>query len=443
MPLRLALPKGRLQPRVAAWLHGWGITGYGENSRSYRPTCSVPGLQLKVFQERDIPVQVAVGNYDLGICGRDWVEELLARYPQSPLLRVQDLGFGRGQLFLAAARNSPWDSLQALARSPATLRLASQYPNLTEALALRVRLRRFQVFPLWGAAEVYPPESADLVLVAAASREELVAQGLVPLEALQPTTACLIAHRPSWEGGNLAGALEALPAPPAEPQSEPPSQGKPPSFAPYPASWVRLALPDGHLQPPTREFLPRAGLPDYVPGERRFSWEGVGVKVVRPQDMPLQVANGNFDLAITGEDWLRDHLVCFPGSPVQQYACLGFARVKIVAVTGPDGTEPLAGRQSLRVASEYVNLADRYMQEKHLRYRVIPTWGASEAFLPEDADLLIENMETGQTLASHGLQVVEVLFQSSACLIGHKEPAPERREPIAHLVEIFRRGIRS
>jgi len=54
-------------------------------------------------------------------------------------------------------------------------------------------------------------------------------------------------------------------------------------------------------------------------------------------------------------------------------------------------------------------------------YRVIPTWGATEAFLPDDADLLIENTETGATLKRHNLKIIETLFESTACLIAsHK-----------------------
>ena len=48
--------------------------------------------------------------------------------------------------------------------------------------------------------------------------------------------------------------------------------------------------------------------------------------------MPLQVANGNFDLAITGRDWLRDHHFRFPSSPVEELLQLGFGKVRIVAV---------------------------------------------------------------------------------------------------------------
>ncbi|GAG98105.1 unnamed protein product, partial [marine sediment metagenome] len=73
---------------------------------------------------------------------------------------------------------------------------------------------------------------------------------------------------------------------------------------------VRLALPDGHQQLPALQLLNKAGIQidDYpsAVGNRRPTTNLVGVviKVIRPQDMPLQVANGNFDLAITGRDWL-------------------------------------------------------------------------------------------------------------------------------------------
>ncbi len=52
---------------------------------------------------------------------------------------------------------------------------------------------------------------------------------------------------------------------------------------------------------------------------------------------------------------------------------------------------------------------------------MIPTWGASEAFLPEDADVLIENTETGGTLARHNLKIIDTLFESTACLVGNAD----------------------
>ncbi|MFQ5827489.1 MAG: hypothetical protein ACE5IA_09065, partial [Dehalococcoidia bacterium] len=97
----------------------------------------------------------------------------------------------------------------------------------------------------------------------------------------------------------------------------------------------------------------------------------------------------------------------------------------------------------LRVASEYVNIADKYARDNHLGpYRIIPTWGASEAFLPEDADLLIENTETGQTLSQHNLKIIDTLFESTACVIGHREGplSPARAERVASIVQTLRKA---
>jgi ATP phosphoribosyltransferase len=92
----------------------------------------------------------------------------------------------------------------------------------------------------------------------------------------------------------------------------------------------------------------------------------------------------------------------------------------------------------IRVASEYVNIADRYAHDNHLEhYKVIPTWGASEAFLPEDADLLIENTETGETLKRHNLKIIDTIMGSSACLIGNRNTLsqPSKKARIERIIE--------
>ena len=92
--------------------------------------------------------------------------------------------------------------------------------------------------------------------------------------------------------------------------------------------------------------------------------------------------------------------------------------------SNPAGLKRLIAEQTVpfRVASEYVNIADKYARDNHLGlYRVIPTWGATEAFLPEDADMLIENTETGRTIARHGLKIIDTLFESTGCVVGNTE----------------------
>ncbi|MFH1638769.1 MAG: ATP phosphoribosyltransferase [Chloroflexota bacterium] len=469
MNVKMALPKGHLLGGTVGLLEraAWGLTDYYEGMRVYRLSSGrFPHLFAKVFHEEDIPVQVAIGNYDLGITSLDWIEELLTKYPDSALVKVKDLGYGDGALYAATSREVGITSLGDLSQRHDTVRIASEYPNLAEHLAASLRLRRFRIYPLWGAPEAYPPEHAELVLLSGKSEEEILQSGLLPLGKIIEGRAVLIANRNSWETGDMgemiASICDHLAPDAGEKEMKPAS---PPVFAAG-RSWgkvpdhvVRLALPDGHQQVHVRRILDAAGvkISDY-PGEawhRRpvSSLEGVMIKVIRPQDMLVQVANGNFDLAITGRDWLFDHLYQFPGSPVKELLDLKYGRVRLVAVVHND--LPVAdidglrqdyrGRQQkIRVASEYVNIADRYARDNRLgMYRIIPTWGATEAFLPEDADLLIENTETGKTIARNNLKIIDTLFESTACLIGNTGEItnPVKREKIDTIVAMLVRAM--
>jgi len=464
--VRIALPKGRLLDETAGLLRraGWGLSGYTATERLYRlESRRFPGLAAKVFHEKDIPVQVAIGNYDLGICGLDWVEELLAKYPGSALVKLRDLGCGFGQLYMAASCARGSNATRELRSKPGVVRIVSEDPNLAEVFALNLRLRRFSVVPLWGAAQVYPPESADLVLIAGKSRGELDGFGLVPVSNVLNFSAFLIANSRSLETKDMSEILDSIEREivvgrVAEVEAVSVATADRP-YVMVADDTVRLALPDGHQQAPTAALLDRAGIrvDDYPSaGENRrpaCNLPGVSIKVIRPQDMPLQVANGNFDLAITGRDWLTEHLCQFPSSPVTDLLDLGFGGVRIVAVVSKevavDGVESLrrysAERSlSLRVASEYFNIADKYARDNHLgMYRVIPTWGATEAFLPEDADLLIENTQTGRTLARHGLKIIDTLFESTACLIGQRgvKYSAKKQEMIDSIIESLRGAV--
>ena len=463
MSLKIALPKGRLLAQTADLLQraGWGLGDYQEKARSYRlESQRFPALLVKVFQERDIPIQVAVGNYDLGICGLDWVEELMVKYPSSALVKINDLGYGKGALY-AAARS------KAMAAKAGVIRIASEYPNLAESFAENLRLRRFAIYPLWGAAEAYPPESADLVLLPGKTDKKILSYGLVPVGKVVNIRAFLIANSNSLKSKDMAEVLASITdsLPTVEERSYPVEviemQGitGPNITEVVDNDVVSLALPDGHQQLHVRRILDWAGIQveDYpsATGNRRpaSSLEGVFIKVIRPQDMPLQVANGNFDLAITGRDWLTEHKYQFPSSPVAELLDLKYGKVRIVAVVSKDvpaedidGLGKIYSQSELpcRVASEYINIADNYARENRLgRYRVIPTWGASEAFLPEDADLLVENTETGGTIVRHNLKIIDTLFESTACLIGSTAGISSlvKRKRIEYIIKTLKKAV--
>jgi len=459
------LPKGKLLARTAGFLNaiGLGFDDYNAGTRIYRMRSqSVPGLLAKMLNERDIPVQVAVGNYDFGICSSDWLQELQARYPASRVFKVADLGYDSAGIYLACSASADI-SAEEMAGGATAWRIVTEYPALAEAAACKMRLKRFRIFPCWGSAEAYPPENADFSVLRASDEDALRSLNLKPVSKLCDSNACIIASRDSLQAGDFSGLLKRF-ASAADIKDKPWRKPDKPAaiidngLTPgAPRGNVWLALADGHQQVHTSAFLEKAGIrmEGYSRDDmRRRPACGIGwlsIKVIRPQDMPQQVANGNFDLAITGRDWLLDHLCQFPSSPVAELADLGFGWVRIVAVVSEEmpadsigGIRELISRGRmvpLRIATEYVNIADKYLRDRHIaRYRVIPTWGATEVYLPEDADMLIENTETGQTLARHRLKIIDTLFESTACLIGNKSSlaAKGKKAKIEGLIKLFR-----
>ncbi len=465
---RLALPKGKLLARTSLFLNsiGLGFDNYTSGTRIYRMRSqAMPGLTAKMLNERDIPVQVAVGNYDFGICSSDWLQELLTRYPASRVLKIADLGYDISDIYMACATSSDI-SPQAMAGGAAAWRIVTEYPALAEAAAYKMRLKRYRIFPCWGSTEAYPPENADFSVLRVKNEDALRSLNLKPIRRICGSNACIIANCSSLQSSDCSGLLKRFAA--SASLKNKPWQAPEKAVSAVNNNLagsartgdVWLALADGHQQVHTEAFMQKTGLrlEGYSKSDLRrrpscdIDW--LNIKVIRPQDMPQQVANGNFDLAITGRDWLLDHLYQFPSSPVAELVNLGFGWVRIVAVVSQDIPADSIGSLRelvaagkmvpLRIATEYINIADKYLRDKHIaRYRVIPTWGATEVYLPEDADMLIENTETGQTLARHKLKIIDTLFESTACLIGNRRSLEERgkKDKINDLIRLFREAV--
>jgi len=436
---------------------GVHVEGYGEGSRQLRslPVPSHDDVRVRVFRERDIPMQVALGNYDLGIASFAWLAELSVRFPQQPIVPIAGLGIGTTSL--VAAGHESLSSLDNLSRL-AVVRIASDTPNIAEAFARASRLRRYRVQSVHGAAEAYPPEDADLVIIA--TREEAILRDhrLLPLFKVLESSAWLFANSESLASKKLHPIIGPLtadngssPAPhlamPA-PLTNRPTNGSRPA-----RDSIRLAMPDGHQQPHVFKALQDAGLSFNGYEEKTFvrrpesGIEGLDVKVIRPQDMPQLVALGEFDLAITGRDLMHEHLFEFPSSPVVELIDLQRAQYNLSAVV--DGELPadniedavalwrVQGKKLLTVAAEFPATADHYARSRHFwRYQVVPIAGASEGFVPEDADILIEGTETGTTIAANNLKVIDTLYRSTTCVIGRSDTqlAGRHREVYDHLL---------
>ena len=94
------------------------------------------------------------------------------------------------------------------------------------------------------------------------------------------------------------------------------------------------------------------------------------------------------------------------------------------------------GKKALVIAAEFPATADHYARSRHFwRYQVMPIAGASEGFVPEDADMLIEGTETGRTIAENNLKILDNIYRSTTCLIARRDAALEgrRREVYEHV----------
>lgn len=241
---------------------------------------------------------------------------------------------------------------------------------------------------------------------------------------------------------------------------------------------VTFAIPDGHQMKHVLNFLNKVGISfegyqadslNRHPAMKVTSEAAKGIfnypdeisaRVIRPQDMPMHVSAGNFDMAITGTDWLEDHKLQFPNSPVELMVRLGFSRVRIVAAIHEslpiyhieelkDFLNSFEPQNYFRIASEYVYIADNYAkQHKLYKYRVVMTYGATEALIPEDAEMIIENTETGNTLRENRLRIIDELNigeqrSSEGCLIVNKNSFKEKKkeEIIKSIKTLFETGL--
>ncbi len=443
-PVRVAVPRGDLRTPVGERLvaAGFRAEGYLEGSRTYRfDVDGIDGVQVRVFSDQDIPIQVALGQYDLGIASGTWIDELLVRYRHDSVVPLRPLDIEGETLVIAGA---PGADLASLAGA-GVVRVATEYPQIAHHYLTRLRVPDYRLYEVWAQAEAWPPRDAELAI---ASASAVAKEGLAVLGTVHRGGVWLIANREALATRDLSAALGPLlsltrattegglvdPAPLAVTRGI--------SKAALPRERFRIAVPDGHAQRHTVAALADAGIafPGYeATSSVRYPESGdpeVEVKVMRPQDMPRAVALGHFDLAISGRDWLRAFLATFPAAPVTELCDLKRSKYQMGAVISEDLPvdsieEAIAlwrrddPEFPIRVASEYASLADEYARTRHLgRYRVIPISGASEGFVPEDAEILIEGTETGTTLRANRLRMIDIIMESTNCVIGHAT-APE------------------
>lgn len=208
---------------------------------------------------------------------------------------------------------------------------------------------------------------------------------------------------------------------------------------PDPTTPCRLALPKGRMQEGVLRLFADARIPvrlgarDYRPS---LALEGFEAKLLKPQNIVEMLDAGSRDLGFAGADWVAEL-----GAELVEVLDTGLDPVRIVAAAPAEVAARLGepGR-TWRVASEYAELTREWLESRGLEARLLRSFGATEAFPPEDADLVVDNTATGSTLAAQGLVVVEELLSSSTRLYANPRSLerPEVRERVDALALLLR-----
>lgn len=210
---------------------------------------------------------------------------------------------------------------------------------------------------------------------------------------------------------------------------------------------LKVVLPKGSLEAATFDLFEAADLPirrsssvDYKAtiDDPRIS----EVRILRPQEIPVYVAEGLFDLGITGRDWIEE-----TESDVVSLGELGYSKATsepvriVVAVANDSPASTVADLgPGVRVTTEYPALTRRFFRSRGVDADVRLSYGASEAKIPDIADCVVDITETGRALRAAGLRIIDEVLVSHTELVANRAAAddPAKRHAMAQLLTLLR-----
>ena len=213
---------------------------------------------------------------------------------------------------------------------------------------------------------------------------------------------------------------------------------------------LRLVLPKGSLEAATFDLFDTADLTvkrsSQVDYRASIADPRVDeVRILRPQEIPVYVAEGLFDIGITGRDWIEE-----TSSTVQSLGKLNYSKassdpVRIVLAVANDSkfqkVQDLPA--GVRVTSEYPKLTEKFFAEHKIAADVRLSYGASEAKVPDIADCVVDITETGRALRAAGLRIIDTILTSHTEFIAN--PAayadPKKRHAMEQLLTLLQGSL--
>jgi ATP phosphoribosyltransferase len=216
---------------------------------------------------------------------------------------------------------------------------------------------------------------------------------------------------------------------------------------------LKLVIPKGSLEEQTLRLFEAADL--QVRRSSSRDYHGTidddrieRVSVLRPQEIPVYVAEGLFDLGITGQDWVAE-----TDADVEVLTTLSYAKTgtghgtRIVLAVPNDHPAERADEMppGSRISTEFVRLTERHFGDLGIPVKVAWSYGATEAKVPEIVDAIVDVTETGSTLRAHGMKIIATLLTSDAILVANRAAAadPIRRAAIDDITTLLLGALRA
>jgi ATP phosphoribosyltransferase len=201
---------------------------------------------------------------------------------------------------------------------------------------------------------------------------------------------------------------------------------------------LSILIPKGRIFDNVSRLFLEAGFPISLADRTYRPYIGapwLEAKIMKPQNVGELLELGSHDAGFTGIDWIKES-----GADVAEILDLGFDKVRIVAAVPQDYDMKKLKSKKLVVATEYVNLAQEWLDASGFEYRILRTYGATEVFPPDDADMIIDNTSSGQTLKDNSLKIIGTLLESSTRFVASRSAInnAEKKGRIEELSMLFR-----
>jgi ATP phosphoribosyltransferase len=200
---------------------------------------------------------------------------------------------------------------------------------------------------------------------------------------------------------------------------------------------LRILIPKGRIFDNVSRLFTDAGFPISL-ADRTYrpviAADWMDAKIMKPQNVGELLELGSHDAGFTGIDWIQES-----GADVVELLDLGMDRVRVVAAIPIGLDEGTFKTRKLVAATEYMNIAEGWLKRQGYNYRILRTYGATEVFPPDDADMIIDNTSSGQTLKDNGLRIIATILESSTRFVASRAAMEDRekRMRIEELTMLF------